>query len=63
MKTLAVYFALNVVAAIGRFVRSDESLVASWRKYADDEDYMTVYRLAGVIELGFAAWFFYAVWR
>lgn len=63
MKVLAVLFALETVSAFGRFLRSDAGIVAQWRKAVDDPDWVTIYRLAGVIDLAFAAWFFLVVWR
>lgn len=63
MKVLALYFALEALSALVRFVRTDEGIVKLWRKAADDPDYLTVYRIQGVIGLAFAAWFFFVVWR
>lgn len=63
MRVLAVYFALEALAALVRFLRTDDGIVAHWKKAADDPDYITVYRVQGVIGLAFAAWFFLAVWR
>lgn len=63
MRVLAVYFALGILSALVRFLRTDDGIVAHWKKAIDDPDYLTVYRIQGVIELATAAWFFWAVWR